>query len=142
MVDQDRSVCAPGALDVSLTLPSGGKSGNIVSIRDRRSSIGMPQTLFASRLAAAAPINDGKQTPMRGHPVFIAQHATATCCRGCLEKWDAIPHGRALSEPEQDYRRVIHRWLVLQMNAPSVREFAFDRRRSMPDKYSHVMIIR
>lgn len=74
------------------------------------------------RLAPAAPINDGKQTPMRGHPVFIAQHATATCCRGCLEKWHAIPHGRALSEPEQDYIvQVIHRWLVLQMNAPSVR---------------------
>lgn len=74
------------------------------------------------RLAPAAPINDGKQTPMRGHPVFIAQHATATRCRGCLEKWHAIPHGRALSEPEQDYIvQVIHRWLVLQMNAPSVR---------------------
>ena len=50
------------------------------------------------RLAPAEPMNDGKQTPMRGHPVFIAQHATATCCRGCLEKWHAIPHGRALSE--------------------------------------------
>ena len=76
----------------------------------------------AQRLAPAQPDNDGKQTPMRGHPVFIAQHATATCCRGCLEKWHAIPHGRALSEPEQDYIvQVIHRWLVLQMNAPSVR---------------------
>jgi hypothetical protein len=39
----------------------------------------------AGRLAPALPNNDGKQTPMRGHPVFIAQHATATCCRGCLE---------------------------------------------------------
>lgn len=34
--------------------------------------------------------NDGKQTPMRGHPVFIAQHATATCCRECLKKWHNI----------------------------------------------------
>lgn len=40
----------------------------------------------AQRLAPAQPENDGKQTPMRGHPVFIAQHATATCCRGCLSK--------------------------------------------------------
>lgn len=40
---------------------------------------------IASRLAPAQIPNDGKQTPMRGHPVFIAQHATATCCRGCLE---------------------------------------------------------
>lgn len=38
---------------------------------------------IAQRLAPAHPANDGKQTPMRGHPVFIAQHATATCCRGC-----------------------------------------------------------
>jgi len=37
-----------------------------------------------TRLAAAEPRNDGKQTPMRGHPVFTAQHATGTCCRGCL----------------------------------------------------------
>lgn len=43
------------------------------------------------RLAPAAPINDGKQTPMRGHPVFIAQHATATCCRGCLENGMPFP---------------------------------------------------
>ncbi|HGF5614082.1 TPA: DUF4186 family protein [Klebsiella quasipneumoniae subsp. similipneumoniae] len=55
-------------------------------------------------------------------PEVIDQHATATCCRGCLEKWHAIPHGRALSEQEQRYIvQVIHRWLVLQMNAPSVR---------------------
>src|SRR3546814_17950696 len=47
------------------------------------------------RLAPAEPVNDGKQTPMRGHPVFIAQHATATCCRSCLAKWHGIPAGRA-----------------------------------------------
>ena len=52
----------------------------------------------AKRLAPALPANDGKQTPMRGHPVFIAQHATATCCRGCLAKWHNIPKGVSLSE--------------------------------------------
>ncbi|WP_149766008.1 DUF4186 family protein [Paracoccus thiocyanatus] len=51
--------------------------------------------------APAAPANDGRQTPMRGHPVFIAQHATACCCRGCLEKWHRIPRGRALDAAEQ-----------------------------------------
>ena len=45
------------------------------------------------RLAPANPPNDGRQTPMRGHPVFKAQHATATCCRGCLEKWWKVPTG-------------------------------------------------
>ncbi|QRZ14305.1 DUF4186 domain-containing protein (plasmid) [Paracoccus methylovorus] len=56
---------------------------------------------IAARLAPALPKNDGRQTPMRGHPVFIAQHATATCCRSCLAKWHAIPPGRALTEAEQ-----------------------------------------
>lgn len=73
---------------------------------------------IAKRLAPAQIANDGKQTPMRGHPVFIAQHATATCCRGCLEKWHAIPHGRELSGEEQRYVvQVIHHWLVMEMNA-------------------------
>jgi hypothetical protein len=55
---------------------------------------------ITSRLAPPNPKNDGKQTPMRGYPVFIAQHATATCCRGCLKKWYKIEKGRALTEYE------------------------------------------
>ncbi len=57
----------------------------------------------AKRLSPENPENDGKQTPMRGHPVFIAQHATACCCRGCLEKWHHIPAGKVLNEEEQKY---------------------------------------
>ena len=38
------------------------------------------------RLSSDIISNDGKQTPMRGHPVFIAQHATATCCRGLMQQ--------------------------------------------------------
>lgn len=53
------------------------------------------------RLAPASPVNDGKQTPFRGHPVFVAQHATATCCRSCLEKWHRIPQGRELTHEEK-----------------------------------------
>ena len=53
------------------------------------------------RLAPASPANDGRQTPMRGHPVFPAQHATATCCRGCLEKWWRVPQGVPLSDAQQ-----------------------------------------
>lgn len=55
------------------------------------------------RLAPSEIANDGKQTPMRGHPVFIAQHATATCCRGCLEKWYKIEKGKTLSCEEQEF---------------------------------------
>jgi hypothetical protein len=64
------------------------------------------------RLAPARPKNDGKQTPWRGHPVFVAQHATGTCCRGCLAKWHQIPQGIDLT-PEQKAHvvAVIERWL-------------------------------
>lgn len=53
------------------------------------------------KLAPAEPVNDGKQTPMHGHPVFKAMHATACCCRGCLNKWYRVPLGRPLTETEQ-----------------------------------------
>ena len=67
---------------------------------------------ISQRLAPAQPRNDGKQTPMRGHPVFIAQHATATCCRGCLAKWHGIGKGHALSDDEQYHVvKAIERWL-------------------------------
>lgn len=55
----------------------------------------------ANRLAPDSIPNDGKQTPMRGHPVFVAQHACACCCRGCLNKWYRVPQGRKLTETEQ-----------------------------------------
>ena len=56
---------------------------------------------IAQRLAPAEIPNDGKQTPMRGHPVFLAQHACACCCRGCLQKWYGIPAGRELTAQQQ-----------------------------------------
>jgi hypothetical protein len=69
-----------------------------------------------SRVAADFPKNDGKQTPMRGHPVFIAQHATATCCRGCISKWHGIEKGRALSDAEVDFVvALIMRWIDRQV---------------------------
>ena len=61
------------------------------------------EDFVAKRLAPAVIPNDGKQTPMRGHPTFTAQHATATCCRSCLEKWHGIGKGRALSAEETDF---------------------------------------
>ena len=68
------------------------------------------------RLAPANPPNDGKQTPMRNHPVFIAQHATATCCRGCLEKWHGIPRGQELTDMQRKYCvSVIEIWLLRQL---------------------------
>ena len=69
------------------------------------------------RLAPAEPSNDGKQTPRRNHPVFVAQHATATCCRGCLEKWHGIAKGRELSEAEKQHIvEIIKNWLSQYLN--------------------------
>lgn len=74
------------------------------------------EDFVAKRLAPAEISNDGKQTPMRGHPVFVAQHATSTCCRGCLEKWHDLPSGRVLSLEEQAYVVVVlERWLATYM---------------------------
>lgn len=55
------------------------------------------------RLSSSYIPNDGKQTPMRGHPVFVAQHATATCCRSCLYKWHHIEKNRELTKQEIEY---------------------------------------
>lgn len=68
--------------------------------------------IVRERLAPAFPKNDGRQTPMRGLVVFIAQHATGTCCRGCLRKWHGIPPGRALTPQEiERVAGVISAWL-------------------------------
>lgn len=70
----------------------------------------------AKRLAPAVIPNDGKQTPMRGYPVFLAQHATGCCCRGCFAKWHHIPAGRALTKEEQNYAvSVLMAWIEKQI---------------------------
>jgi hypothetical protein len=70
------------------------------------------------RLAPAAPANDGKQTPYGNHPVFVAQHATGTCCRGCLAKWHGIPKGRQLTDADRAHvLAVLERWLRSQEHA-------------------------
>ena len=55
-----------------------------------------------NKLSDAEPLNDGKQTPMKGHPVFKAMHATACCCRGCLNKWYKVPLQTELTEKQQE----------------------------------------
>jgi hypothetical protein len=69
-----------------------------------------------SRLAPAVISNDGRQTPFRGHPVFIAQHASATCCRKCLNTWHRIARNRQLDEDEILYiHDVIIAWIQRQL---------------------------
>ncbi len=71
----------------------------------------------SKRLAPAQIDNDGKQTPMRGHPVFKAQHATGCCCRGCLNKWYKVPKGVELTKSQQEkIVNLLMAWIIRQMN--------------------------
>lgn len=71
-----------------------------------------------TRLAPAVIPNDGKQTPMRGHPVFKAQHACACCCRGCLNKWYKVPKDKELSENQQEkIVNLLMAWIEKEMKA-------------------------
>jgi hypothetical protein len=56
-----------------------------------------------SSVAKAEPIRDGLQTPMSGNILYYAQHATACCCRSCMEYWHNVPKGRQLTESELSY---------------------------------------
>ena len=74
------------------------------------------EDFIAKRLAPAVIPNDGRQTPMRGHPVFKAQHACACCCRGCLEKWYRVRPGVQLTDDQQ--RRLVNllmAWIAREM---------------------------
>lgn len=68
------------------------------------------------RLVMKDLVNDGRQTPMRGHPVFVGQHATGTCCRGCLKKWHNIDTDRELSNNEINYIvSLIMEWIKIEI---------------------------
>ena len=89
-----------------------GRERALVLLRGRDAIREHAADLIAQRVAPATPRNDGKQTPYRGHPVFVAQHATATCCRTCLERWHAIPKGKELTTEQRTYVvDVICRWI-------------------------------
>jgi hypothetical protein len=78
---------------------------------------------IAKRQAPAYIPNDGRQTPTKGHPVFIAQHATATCCRECIRKWHKLQPGKELSPIQQEYLvDVIMTWIEKEYeNASNVK---------------------
>jgi len=74
-----------------------------------------------TRLSPAVIPNDGKQTPMKGHPVFVAQHATACCCRGCLYKWYHVPQGVPLSdEQQQKIVNLLMAWIEKELTKKNV----------------------
>ena len=74
------------------------------------------EDFISEKLAPAYPKNDGKQTPMKNHPVFIAQHATASCCRGCLYKWYHIkPHTQLNDSQQEMIVQVIMAWIKREL---------------------------
>lgn len=94
------------------------KSGDVNYIKEKSLSKIESHTLdfINKRLKDVSKVNDGKQTPIKGHPVFIAQHATATCCRGCLEKWHKIEKTHILNEKEVLYiKNVIMKWIEREL---------------------------
>lgn len=75
------------------------------------------EDFIRTRLAPENILNDGKQTPMRGHPVFVAQHACACCCRKCLNKWYKVPMHINLTEKQQEkIVNLLMCWIEKQMN--------------------------
>ncbi len=80
------------------------------------------EDIIRSRLAPAVIPNDGRQTPMKGHPVFVAQHACACCCRGCLQKWYKVPQGIELTEIQQ--QKIVKLLLVWIENQISISQEA------------------
>ena len=74
-------------------------------------------------LAPECPARDGRQTPHAGNAIYYGQHATATCCRTCLEYWHGIPKGRMLTDAECRYcaeliDRFLDEWLPNLAESP------------------------
>ncbi len=89
------------------------------------------QGFVLQRLAPARPPRDGKQTPYRGHPVFVAQHATATCCRKCLGRWHAIAAGAALTTEQQHYVVAVLAWWLAESVGQSIEALWPGRQRQL-----------
>ncbi|OPC82542.1 hypothetical protein B4N89_17785 [Embleya scabrispora] len=89
--------------------------------------------VIARRIGPAKPSRDGRQTPYRGHPVFVAQHATGTCCRGCLEEVHGIPQGRPLDKAELNYAvNLVCGWLTREIGPVAKTRTSRPPRSAMP----------
>jgi hypothetical protein len=61
---------------------------------------------LSKAVGPAAPFRDGYQTTMDDQAtsaVPYGQHATATCCRKCIEYWHGIPQGADLTLTQLKY---------------------------------------
>jgi len=94
------------------------KENDILYINEKGIDIirGHAYDIISKRLSRYPIVNDGRQTPMKGHPVFIGQHACGCCCRGCLYKWHSIARDRELTKNEINYIvKLIMTWIKRQL---------------------------
>jgi hypothetical protein len=93
-----------------------GRERALVQLRGLQAIRRHAEDVIGRRVAPAMPHKDGRQTPYRGHPVFVAQHATGTCCRSCLERNHEIARGHELTAAEHQYVvDVIMRWIEREL---------------------------
>ena len=84
-------------------LPFDQKALDHASRKGRRQLYNGVKQRLRTSVGKAVPFRDGTQTPMSGNVLYYAQHATATCCRTCINYWHGLPRGRPLTESELDY---------------------------------------
>ncbi len=121
MRDIDEVFAALGRSEFRRRFRLRGKDASYLRDKGLTTVLEHARDFVMNRLGDAYPANDGRQTPMKNHPVFIAQHATGTCCRKCLAKWHRIPAGTPLTQEQIDYIvKVLGRWLAQQDCEPPV----------------------
>ena len=115
MRDMDELFAALGRSKFRSRFKLAGKEAEYFKRKGMATILEHARDFVNKRLADANPVNDGKQTPMRNHPVFIAQHATGTCCRNCLQKWHFIHKGKVLTDEQIYYIiEVLKHWFSEQ----------------------------
>lgn len=73
-------------------------------LRGKEATRGAAFKLLKARIGKYNSYIDGRQTPMgKEELINYAQHATATCCRQCLEAWHNIDMEKPLTEKELDF---------------------------------------
>jgi len=75
------------------------------------------QDFIKVKLKPDYPLNDTRQTPYRGHPVFKAMHACGCCCRKCLNKWYNVKMGVELDDLQvEKIVNLLMEWIKRKMN--------------------------
>ena len=73
---------------------------------------------MSTQIGVEKPYRNGF-TPYAGNVIYYAQHATATCCRRCMQYWYDIPMGRALTRKEILFTKDLM-LLYLKEKAPEI----------------------